>query len=95
MGGLVDRVGSSEPVFGVIESMSGARFVYDFLCDAGWSVQMADAYRVKGIARLAAKTDRIDAPVLAELSRRDLVPAVWIPPAGVRADRERPGSVVI
>jgi len=89
LGALVDRFGRSQTVRGVVESMSGARFVYDFLTDAGWEMQMADAYRVKGIGSLAAKTDRIDARVLAELSRRDLVPAVWIPPQGVRAERER------
>jgi len=36
---------------------------------------MADAQKVKGLAPLAAKTNRIDAYVLAELARRDLVPA--------------------
>src|SRR3954451_2313571 len=44
---------------------------------------------VKGLAPLAAKTDKIDAWVLAELSRRDLVPAIWLPDPGVRAERER------
>src|SRR3954470_12065440 len=44
---------------------------------------------VKGLAPLAAKTDRIDAWVLAELSRRDLVRAIWLPAPGIRAERER------
>src|SRR5205814_6519149 len=34
-------------------------------------------------------TDRIDAWVLAELSRRELVPAIWLPDPLVRAERER------
>jgi hypothetical protein len=38
---------------------------------------------------LARKTDRIDAWVLAELCRRDLVPEIWLPTPGVRAERER------
>jgi transposase len=38
---------------------------------------------------LACKTDRIDARVLAELTRRDLVPAIWLPDPRVRAERER------
>jgi len=38
---------------------------------------------------LACKTDRIDAWVLAELTRRDLVPAIWLPDPMVRAERER------
>lgn len=81
--------GLGGPVAGVIESMTGARFVHDQLEAAGWEVAVADAYRVKGLAPLAAKTDRIDAAVLAELSRRDLVPEIWLPSPGVRAMRER------
>ena len=38
---------------------------------------------------MAAKTDKIDARILASLSFRDLVPAVWIPGETVRANRER------
>ncbi len=89
LGGLVDRVGGSVSVRGVVESMNGARFVYDFLTDAGWMMVMADALQVKRIAPLAAKTDRIDSGVLAELSRLDLVPGVWIPSMEVRQARER------
>ena len=44
---------------------------------------------MKGLAPLACKTDRIDAWVLAELARRDLVPAIWLPDPLVRAERER------
>jgi len=59
--------------------MNGARFVHDRLELAGWQVEIADAQKVKGLAPLACKTDRIDAWVLAELCRRDLVPAIWYP----------------
>jgi transposase len=38
---------------------------------------------------LACKTDRIDAWVLGELSRRELVPAIWLPSFGQRGERER------
>ena len=81
--------GCGQPVKAAIESMNGARFVHDTLEWAGWDVEIADAQRVKGLAPLACKTDRIDAWVLAELSRRDLVPAIWLPDPGVRAERER------
>jgi transposase len=88
--GLTRRVAAlGQPVAAAIESMNGARFVHDQLELAGWEVQIADAQKVKGLAPLACKTDRIDAWVLAELSRRDLVPAVWLPTPGVRAERER------
>jgi transposase len=76
-------------VAAAIESMNGARFVHDQLELHGWNVQIADAVKVKGFAPLACKTDKIDAWVLAELSRRDLVPAIWLPTPGIRAERER------
>jgi transposase len=78
-----------QPIRAAIESMTGARFVRDQLAHAGWQVEIADAQRVKGLAPLACKTDRIDAWVLAELARRDLVPAIWLPDASVCAERER------
>src|ERR1700678_2255342 len=74
------------PVHAVIESMTGARFVHDTLELHGWEVDIADAQKVKGLAPLACK---IDAWVLAELSRRDLVPAIWLPDPAVRGERER------
>src|SRR3954463_6871592 len=87
---LAARIGAFEqPVTAAIESMTGARFVHDQLELHGWDVQVADAVKVKGLAPLAAKTDRIDAWVLAELSRRELVPAIWLPDPAVRAERER------
>src|SRR3954464_12798705 len=93
VGGLASvacRLGElGQPVTAVIESMNGARFVHDQLELRGWTVEIADAVKVKGFAPLACKTDKIDAWVLAELSRRDLVPAIWLPSPGVRADRER------
>jgi transposase len=79
----------AESIRAAIESMNGARFVHDQLERAGWQVEIADAQKVKGLAPLACKTDRIDAWVLAELSRRELVPAIWLPDPHVRAERER------
>jgi transposase len=87
---LAARVGSRrQPVRAAIESMTGARFVHDQLELHGWQVEIADAIKAKGLAPLACKTDRIDAWVLAELSRRELVPAIWLPDPTVRAERER------
>ncbi len=87
---LVASVGSpGQSVSAAIESMNGARFVHDQLELAGWDVEIADAQKVKGLAPLAAKTDRIDAWVLAELSRRELVPSIWLPDPANRAERER------
>src|SRR5215217_7589259 len=88
--GLVERVaGQRQPVRAVIESMNGARFVHDALEELGWEVLVADAQKAKGLAPLACKTDKIDARVLAVLSERDLVPAIWLPDPSIRAERER------
>jgi transposase len=85
--GLARRL-AGEQVRAVIESMNGARFVHDTLEECGWEVLVADAQKVKGLAPLACKTDRIDARVLAELSWRDLVPAIWLPDPAIRRERE-------
>ncbi len=88
--GLTRRVAVYDvPVRGVIESMNGARYVHDELIRYGWEVLVADAQKVKGLAPLACKTDKVDARVLAELSYRDLVPAIWLPTPELRAERER------
>jgi transposase len=88
--GLAARVSRHrQPLQAAIESMTGARFVHDQLELHGWAVEIADAQKVKGLAPLACKTDKIDAWVLAELSRRELVPAIWMPDPEVRAERER------
>jgi transposase len=88
LAGLVRRLGDGE-VVAVIESMNGARFVHDRLELEGWDVRIADAVKAKGLAPLACKTDRIDAWVLAELARLELVPEIWLPDPAVRAERER------
>jgi transposase len=75
-------------VRGVIESMNGARFVHDRLEELGWEVLIADAQKVKGLAPLACKTDKIDARVLAALSAGDLVPEIWLADPSVRRERE-------
>jgi transposase len=69
--------------------MNGARFVHDTLEELGWDVLIADAQKVKGLAPLACKTDKIDVRVLALWSERELVPAIWLPDPGVRREREQ------
>lgn len=72
-----------------LEMMSGAAWAREQLAGAGWLVEIADARKVKSVAPLACKTDKVDARVLAELCRRDLVPALWVPALEERALRER------
>ena len=68
--------------------MTGAQLVHDTLEQEGWDVEIADAQKVKGLAPLACKTDKIDSMVLAVLSHRDLVPAIWLPDPRIREERE-------
>ncbi|MDQ5833653.1 MAG: hypothetical protein M3550_11470, partial [Actinomycetota bacterium] len=58
---LARRIGEvhAEPVSAVVESMTGARIVHDTLEQQGWEVEIADAQKVKGLAPLACKTDKI------------------------------------
>src|SRR5215203_5294050 len=72
-----------------VEMMSGAVWVRDQLQRVGWQVKIAHARKVRDVAPLACKTDKVDARVLAELCRRDLVPELWVPALADRALRER------
>jgi len=83
---LVIELGTE--VYGCVEMMSGAVWVRERLHAAGWRIDIADARKVKAVAPLACKTDRVDARVLAELARRELVPDVWVPSLDERALRE-------
>ena len=76
-------------VSGCVEMMSGAVWVRDQLQGAGWEMKVAHARKVRDVAPLACKTDKVDARVLAELCRRDLVPELWVPSIEDRALRER------
>src|SRR5438876_9552245 len=78
-----------DEVTACLEMMSGALWARDELVACGWQVQVADARKVKTVAPLAAKTDKVDARLLAELSRRQLVPALWLPSLDERELRER------
>ena len=84
---LVLRLGTEAKA--AVEMMSGAVWVRDRLEASGWEVKVAHARKVRDVAPLACKTDKVDARVLAELRRRDLVPELWLPGPEDRALRER------
>jgi transposase len=63
---VIDR---GTDVRAVVEMMSGAIWARDQLAAAGWRVQIAHARKVRDVAPLACKTDKVDARVLAELCR--------------------------
>jgi transposase len=62
LGTLARRIDEvyGEPVWAVVESMTGARLVHDTLEQEGWDVEITDAQKVKSLAPLALKTDKID-----------------------------------
>jgi transposase len=84
---LVVRLGPD--VRAVVEMMSGAIWVRDTLAAVGWEVLAAHARKVRDVAPLACKTDKVHARVFAELCRRDLVPELWVPSLADRELRER------
>lgn len=63
-------------------------WLHDQLEQAGYAVQVVDAYKVKLIWQARSKTDPIDARKLAELLRVRLLPTIWIPDADTRARRQ-------
>ncbi len=84
---LIVRLGAD--AVACLEMMSGAAWVRDQLQAGGWTVLIADARKAKAVGSLAAKTDKLDARVLAELARRDLVPQVHVPTFADRELKER------
>jgi transposase len=60
----------------------------DFIESLGLEVKIANPMRVKAIASARIKTDSIDAGVLADLLRADMLPESYHAPADVRAWKE-------
>jgi transposase len=90
----------AEPVCAVVESMTGARLVHDTLEQEGWSVEIAGAQRVKGLAPLALKTDKTDSLVSrhsrsATWCRRSGSPTPWFArcPSSLAFHAPRPPQV--
>src|SRR3954463_13001999 len=71
--------------------MSGAAWVRERLQAGGWIARLPAPRRAKAVGSPAAKTDKLDARVLAELARRDLVPQVYVPTFADRELKERLG----
>ena len=63
-------------------------WLHDQLSAAGIAAVAAHPYQVKLIWQARCKTDPIDARKLAELLRTNLLPAIWVPDAEVRARRK-------
>ena len=84
-----------EPILGVIGGLpagtpaaSGAAFGWGWLVelleDYGFSPHLVHPLRCKAIASARLKNDKVDAAILAQLLRADLLPEAWIAPPQVR-----------
>lgn len=77
-----------EPCQAVIETGYTWGIMYDLLNDMGVDVTVAHALKVKAIASAKIKTDKIDARVLAELLRANLIPEVYVPSKNIRHQKD-------
>src|SRR5216683_7673470 len=88
-------VNGSEPMLRLIGDLpSGTPVAFEAAFGWGWLVQLLEDYgfeahlvhplRCKAIASARLKNDKVDAAILAQLLRADLLPEAWIAPPAVR-----------
>jgi len=88
-------VNGSEPMLRLIGDLpSGTPVAFEAAFGWGWLVQLLEDYgfdphlvhplRCKAIASARLKNDKVDAAILAQLLRADLLPEAWIAPPDVR-----------
>ena len=86
-------VNGSEPMLRLIGDLpSGTPVAFEAAFGWGWLVQLLEDYgfeahlvhplRCKAIASARLKNDKVDAAILAQLLRADLLPEAWIAPRG-------------
>ena len=68
------------PFRAVVEASAGYRWLYDLVSPLG-EVVLAHPLRLRAITAARAKTDKLDAALLARLLRANLIPAAYVPPA--------------
>lgn len=76
-----------KPFTAVIEAMGSYRWLFDMLIPMG-EVVLAHPFRLKAITTARAKTDKLDAALLAKLLRADLIPRAHVPGAAYADLRE-------
>lgn len=72
----------------VIESTGVWEHIYDILESIGYQVVLANPTKTKAIAYARIKTDKIDAAMLADLLRANLIAESYLPPREVRELRD-------
>ena len=86
---LIGDLPSGTPV--AFEAAFGWSWLADLLEDYGFDAHLVHPLRCKAIASARLKNDKVDAAILAQLLRADLLPEAWIAPAdGPAAPRADP-----
>jgi transposase len=75
------------PTKAVLEAGRDWGVIYDLLESIGVEPVLANPLKTRAIAEARIKTDTIDATILADLLRADLIPVVHVPPREVRAQK--------
>ena len=86
-GRIVEHLGRHRPFRAVIEASGTYRWLHDLLSPEG-EVVLAHPLRLRAIWSGRAKTDKLDAKVLADLLRADLIPESYVPPEEYQALRD-------
>lgn len=76
-----------QPWKGVVEAGPTWGWIYDTLDAMGVEMIVAHPLKVRAIAEAKIKTDEIDARMLAQLLRVNLIPRVYVPAASVRTQK--------
>jgi len=76
-----------KPFQAVIEASSSYRWLYDLLSPLG-EVVLAHPLQLRAIVAGRAKTDKLDAALLAKLLRAGLIPKAYVPPKAYQALRD-------
>jgi transposase len=79
---LIGDLPSGTPV--AFEAAFGWGWLAALLEDYGFEAHLVHPLRCKAIASARLKNDKVDAAILAQLLRADLLPEAWIAPADVR-----------
>ncbi len=93
-------VNGVEPILKVIGDLpAGTRVAFEAAYGWGWLVELLEDYgfdphlvhplRCKAIASARLKNDKVDAAILGQLLRADLLPEAWIAPKERRGQRDR------
>ena len=72
----------------VMESGYNHQHIYDLLKERGYDVRVAHPLMVKAIAYAKVKSDKVDARMLADLLRADMIPEAYVPGKDVREVRD-------